>query len=202
MNSKPKISIVIPIYNMPRAKFFLDRCIDSIHNQTFDNYEIVITKEGKMAENTNAGIKKSKGELIKILFMDDYLTHKNALQVIVDSFHGQWLVTGCKHDPGDSPHWPRWDDKMVEGVNTIGSPSVMTIKNEEPLLFDENLGWLLDCDYYQRMYDKYGEPVFLNDINVTIGIGEHQATNLMGDKVKTKEQQYLYEKYSSVETNN
>ncbi len=187
---------------MPRAKFFFDRCIDSIHNQTFEDYEIVITKEGKMAENTNAGIKKAKGELIKILFMDDYFTHKNALQVIVDSFKGQWLASGCKHDPGDNPHWPRWNDKMIEGMNTIGSPSVVTIKNEEPLLFDENLGWLLDCDYYQRMYDKYGEPVFLNDINVTIGIGEHQATNLMGDKVKIKEQEYLYAKYSSVEAHN
>lgn len=193
--SSPKISIAIPVYDMPNSSFFINRCLDSIEKQTFRDFEVVITQEGKMAENTNAAIKKSKGELIKILYMDDYLAHENALQVIVDNFAGRWLVTGCRQDPGTHTHFPTWNDQITTGVNTIGSPSVLTIRNEDPLLFDETMTWLLDCDLYQRYYDKYGSPIFLNDINVVIGVGEHQSTHLMGEEVKIKEHIYMAQKY-------
>lgn len=198
----PYLSICVPIYEMPDKEFFLRRCFKSLEMQTFQDFEVVMTEEGKMAENTNAAIKKSKGELIKILYMDDYLAHDNALALIVENFQRPWLVTGCNHEPGDNPHFPSWNKRIIDGVNTIGSPSVLTVKNEDPLLFDENLGWLLDCDYYWRLYQKFGSPIYLNDINVTIGVGEHQATNLMGDQIKIKEQQYLYEKYSSSPADN
>lgn len=194
-NLLPKISICIPVYDMPNSDFFLKRCLDSIEKQTFTDFEVVITQDGKMAENTNSAIKKAKGELIKILFMDDFLAHENSLQKIVDCFAGRWLVTGCDNDLNSEPHLPSWNDQMISGVNTIGSPSVLTIKNEDPLLFDENMTWLLDCDYYQRMYKKFGVPLFLNDINVTIGVGDHQATNLMGDQVKINEHIMMQQKY-------
>lgn len=191
----PRISIVIPVYDMPNGDSFLKRCLDSIEKQTFKDYEVVITNDGKMAENTNSGIKKATGELIKILFMDDYLTHENSLQLINDNFAGRWLVTGCKHDPVGEDHLPSWNDNMKIGVNTIGSPSVLTIKNEDPFLFDESMTWLLDCDLYQRYYDKYGLPTILNDLNVTIGVGEHQATNRMGDQIKTNEYFLMQQKH-------
>lgn len=184
------ISIAIPVYNMPNKDFFLERCLNSIREQTYQNYEIVMTEEGKMAENTNAAIKKSIGKFIKILYMDDYFAHKNALRRIVESFTGDWMITGCDNNPK-----PYWTDDIHTGNNKLGSPSCLTIKNKDPLLFDENLGWLLDADYYKRMYKKYGPPTILNDINIIIGVGEHQATNLMGDKIKIKEQEYLQKKY-------
>jgi hypothetical protein len=127
--------------------------------------------------------------------MDDFLAHENSLQEIVDHFAGRWMVTGCNNDYNYAPHLPSWNDQIVSGVNTIGSPSVLIIRNEDPLLFDEKMTWLLDCDYYQRMYKKFGIPTFLNDINVTIGVGEHQATNLMGDQVKLNEHILMQEKY-------
>ncbi len=196
MDKRPKISIAIPVYEMPNGDFFLQRCLNSIKQQTFKDFEVVITQEGKMAQNTNSAIKQSKGELIKILYMDDYFSHKDALQVIVDTFKGHWLVTGCSHDPGTHTHLPSYNDQIQFGKNTIGSPSVLTIRNDDPLLFDESLGWLLDCDYYRRMHNKFGDPVFLNDINVTIGIHEGQSTHLMGEEVKIKEHKMMEEKYA------
>ncbi len=178
-------------------KFFW-RLVNSLTNQTFKDWELIITKDGKMAENTNSGIKKARGEIIKILYMDDYLAHPDSLKVIVDNFKGGWLATGCLHDDGisiGSPHLPKWNDDIGKGVNTIGSPSVMAIENNNPLLFDENLSWLLDCDYYKRLFDRYGPPTLLNDLNVVLGVGSHQMTQILTDNEKLVEYNYINYKY-------
>ena len=184
--------MAIPYYSgMKNAQFFLDRCLESIRSQTFQDYEIVVTDKGGMAQNTNNAIKGCSGELIKILYMDDMFADNNALKRIVDAFKGHWLVTGTDNNPH-----PYWTDDIHLGNNKLGSPSALTIKNENPLLFDENLGWLLDADYYRRMYDKYGEPTILDGVNIIIGIGEHQATNTMGGEIKLREHEYVKKKYA------
>lgn len=201
-----KISIALPVHDMPNGEFFLDRALESIKQQSFKDYEIVITRRGKMAQNTNAAIKKSKGELIKILYMDDYFAHENALQEIVDNFTPNtfWLATGCLHQKTEegyyedphSPHYPEYTKNISTGNNRIGSPSVITLRNEGHLLFDENMSWLLDCDLYKRYYDKYGKPTILNDLNVTIGIGTHQTTYALSEQEKLSEHYYLEDKYA------
>lgn len=196
------VSIAIPIYDMPNKDFFLKRCLDSIREQTYTNYEIVITEKGKMAENTNAAIKESTGDIIKIMYMDDYFAHPDALKRIVEAFNGNWLVTGCMHDSQDNPdlfnpHFATYNDQIHTGANTIGSPSVVTIKNGLDIYFDEEMTWLLDCDFYKRINDKYGAPVILDNINVIIGVGDHQMTHLMGDEVKYNEHEYMLKKYEN-----
>ena len=218
-----KLSIAIPIHGMKDAKYFFKRCLDSLWNQSYQDFEIVVTDNSDddtikticewyrtgiryhrnprkgMAQNTNEAIKLSRGELIKVLYMDDYMAHDEALEKIVKKFTGYWLVTGCNHTINGEdffkPHIPYYSKDIYTGRNTIGSPSVMTIRNKSPILFDEEMTWLLDCDYYKRMYDLYGEPVILKDINVSIGIHEGQATNLMGDKRKLQEHEYISKKY-------
>ena len=192
-----RISVAVPVHDMPNGDFFLKRLKDSLAVQTFKDFELVITKEGKMAENTNAAIKASSGELVKILYMDDYLAHEDSLQMISDAFgkDDQWLVTGCAHNPGTHTHLPTYNDRIHEGINTVGSPSVLTLRNDGPLLFDESLTWLLDCDLYKRLYEKHGPPTILNDINVTIGVGEHQTTHILSDDIKVAEHEYTKQKH-------
>jgi len=221
------ISICIPTYEMHgEGATLLKRNFEALRTQTFKDFEVVITDNSDenmiknlcaeeqyavltinyvknprkgMAQNTNEAIKKAKGDLIKILYMDDFLAHENALREIADNFKGHWLVTGCAHDNGSgtrtNPHFPKYTDKIGLGKNTIGSPSVLTIKNENPLLFDEKMTWLLDCDYYKRLYEKYGKPVILDTINVVIGLGKHQTTNYLSDAQKQNEQEYMTQKY-------
>jgi glycosyltransferase involved in cell wall biosynthesis len=198
-----KISIVIPIHAaMPNGAFFLWRAIQSIMQQTYKNYEIVIVQEGTMPVNTNAGIKKSTGGIIKILYMDDYLSHPNVLKNIVDNFdeNTHWLVTGCLHSDGstepNNPHYPRYNEKLYTGVNTIGSPSVLTIRRDGHLLFDENLSFLLDCDLYKRYYETYGEPKIINELDVVIGIHGGQTSNTMPQEEKLQEYNYVLKKYA------
>lgn len=183
---------------MENYEFFMKRLVASLDVQTFRDFELVVTHEGKMAPNTNAAIKKSKGDIIKILYMDDYLYSPDALQNIADNFTGGWLATGCVHDDRRSiynPHYASWNDEIRYGNNTIGSPSVVAFENKDPLLFDENLSWLLDVELYERLYERYGEPKLLPYMDVAIGIGRHQTTQLMSDREKQKEFTYLQTKY-------
>lgn len=219
-----KLTVAIPTHGMKDGRALFRRCLDSLWNQSFQDFEIVVTDNSDddeiqtvcewyrtgiryfknprkgMAQNTNEAIRKSKGELIKILYMDDYMAHDEALEKIVHKFEGTWLVTSCMHDDGFgipfNPHVPHYSDAIYKGANTIGSPSVMTILNKKPLLFDEEMTWLLDCDYYKRMYDLYGEPVILKDHNVVIGLHPGQMTHTMGEERKLLEQNYINKKYA------
>jgi glycosyltransferase involved in cell wall biosynthesis len=207
------ISIALPINNMQGAEFFLKRCLDSIAEQTYKDFEVVITDNSKdtklanivysyvlltkyyknedkptngISQNTNQAIKHSTGDLIKILYMDDWFSDKDALGRIVDGFKDNWLITPSDNNPN-----PYYTEDIYMGNNKLGSPSALTIKNDNPLLFDESLFWLLDCDYYKRMYDKYGEPTILPDVGVNIGVHEGQTTNTLSDKIKEEEYERL-----------
>lgn len=202
----PRFSIVIPIHSgMKNGDFFLWRSIQAIMGQSFKNYEIIIIQDGKMAKNTNVGMSKANGELIKILYLDDYLAHPDSLKLIDQNFSptDQWLVTGCLHQTEDSenyedphsPHLPSYTKDIHMGNNRLGSPSVVALRNEGHLLFDENLSFLLDCDLYKRYYDMHGAPKILNDLNVVIGIHDGQTSQTMSQAEKYSELQYVIGKY-------
>ncbi|MFO8053073.1 MAG: glycosyltransferase [Candidatus Omnitrophota bacterium] len=102
MNKKPFFSIIIPTYN---RKHFLKIAIDSVLNQTFDNYELIIVDDGSTdytknfiksyktpklryyyqqnqgpASARNLGVVKAKGEFICFLDSDDRY-RKNKLKI-------------------------------------------------------------------------------------------------------------------------
>jgi hypothetical protein len=191
MSINPKLSIVIPIHDMIGGAEFLWNSINILMEQSFQDFEIVITKAGLMAENTNEGIKRAKGELIKILYLDDVLAYKDALKDIVEAMEGhQWLITAA-----DNNLIPYYTDDIETGNNRLGSPSALTIRNDNPLLFDEKMSYLLDCDYYKRMYEKYGEPEILYPVGVNIGLHPGQMTNLLTTNEKNGEFSYMAQKY-------
>lgn len=217
------ISVCIPVCTMINGLELLKRNLVHLADQTYRDFEVVITDNSDddkiqdflksyfllpiryskspikgASANTNEAILQANGKLIKILYQDDYLTHKDSLKDIVEHFTGEWLITACDHDNGNERYGkmiPKYNDDIYLGKNTIGSPSVLTIKNEDPLLFDPNLVWLLDCDYYKRLFIKYGQPVILDKVTVTNGIGAHQATNRISVETKLKERDYLIKRY-------
>ena len=195
----PKISIVTPVHDFPEKDKFLKRLNASILDQTFKNWEHIITEDGKMAENTNAGIKKATGDIVKIIYVDDFFHSPDALQHIADEFQGGWMASGCVHtEDGENfynAHYPTWDDDMAIGKNTIGSPSVIAFENDNPLLFDESLSFMLDCELYVRLYERYGEPTYLPYLDIAMGIGDHQMTNIMSLEEKYREAQYVVNKH-------
>lgn len=204
MISQPKVSIVVPIHEMPNGDFFLWRLVNSLTEQTFKNWELIVTKDGRMAENTNAGIKRARGEYIKILYLDDYFSPAGqgySLGNMVDKIEGdksEWLISGTNNNP-----YPSWTDDIETGNNKLGSPSSLLFKNhfEDNLLFDESMSWLLDCDLYKRMYEKFGKPSFSNGDGIFIGEGSHQMTHIITDEQKLAEHEYMKQKYEGQITN-
>ena len=97
MKNNPKISIIVPVYNV---ELFLPRCIDSILNQSFVDFELLLIDDGSkdksgeicdeyaekdkrikvfhkvnggVSSARNLGLEKSKGEYITFVDADDYL---------------------------------------------------------------------------------------------------------------------------------
>jgi hypothetical protein len=92
--------------------------------------------------------------------------------------------------------FPVYSNDIIKGVNTIGSPSVLTIKNKDLEFFDENLLWVMDCEYYKRMFDKFGEPIIVNEHQIFVSQHKDQVTSILSEEVKKTEVNYLIKKYS------
>lgn len=91
-----KISVIVPVYNVEK---YLNRCIDSILNQTFKDFELILIDDGSKdksyeimkcytkdkrlkifkqknmgpAKTRNRGIKEASGEFIMFIDSDDFI---------------------------------------------------------------------------------------------------------------------------------
>lgn len=110
----PKISVAIPAYIKNSSQIiFLKDALDSILNQTFKDYEVVITDHsiindieelceqyfdkmkiiylknfydrGIPTKNANCTLKYCSGEYIKILHIDDFFVNSKALEKIINN---------------------------------------------------------------------------------------------------------------------
>ena len=200
-----KISIAVPTWECNgRGAEFLDDLLRTIEIQTFEDYEVCISdhsmdnevlnkvKEfenklrifyskntedrGNGPANTNKAIDMCSGEIIKIMFQDDFFYDDEALEKIHSEFENSdkmWLVNGCNHTQTDGHSfygemYPKWNGKIIDGVNTISSPSVVAARSEifDSVEFDEKLVMMMDCDFYFNCDNKFGSPIFLNDVLV------------------------------------
>jgi glycosyltransferase involved in cell wall biosynthesis len=188
------ISVVIPYYaGMKNAEVFMERCLKSIKEQTYTDYEIVINDEGSAGDNLNAGITKAKGDIITIICMDDYFAHRNTLKDIAERLTGAWLIAGCNNNPT-----PYYTGDVHQGNNKLGGLSAITVRKENFIPFDGSLKWLVDCDFYKKMYAVHGSPDILNGVHIMIGEGEHQATNMLSEAHKRYEIVELTKRYAGI----
>jgi glycosyltransferase involved in cell wall biosynthesis len=208
-----RFSIVIPTWDQyGYGVSFLSKLLDTIKDQTLKDFEIIISdhsldskiedlcnsftflniiyiknnnNRGNSPANLNNGLKLAKGEIIKIMFQDDFFIDNTSLDMIYNFFKDnscKWLVNGCCHT-NDGINYdrfmiPSWNDKILYGVNTISSPSVLSFINDNILFFDENLTMLMDCDYYYSLFMRYGLPCILPNYLIANRLHPHQISSL------------------------
>lgn len=89
----PRISVIVPVYNTEK---YVEKCLDSIVNQTFQDIEIIVVNDGStdhaeekilkypsikyykkenggLSDARNYGVSKATGEYIAFVDSDDYL---------------------------------------------------------------------------------------------------------------------------------
>lgn len=107
----PKFSVIIPVYNTEK---YLKKCLDSVFNQSFSDYEVIVVNDGSTDGSIdiineykvelinlekketigpsyarNLGVSKAKGEYILFLDSDDYY-EPDLLQKINDSLDSDY----------------------------------------------------------------------------------------------------------------
>lgn len=227
-----KISICIPTWeqygNGPK---FLKHLLDTITKQTYSNFNVIISDHslnedilnlcrsykdtldilyiknknylGNSPANTNNCILNSDGEIIKIMFQDDFFYDDRAMELISKEFKDEncnWLVSGCNHTYDNGKTYtnqmtPSWNDRIVIGVNTISSPSVLSFRKKSNVLFDQNLTMLMDCEMYHQLYMKYGTPRIISDCLITNRMHPNQISNMYQNDIN-KEIEYVRIKHN------
>lgn len=170
----------------------IKNCCDKYKNINLKYYKNEESR-GSMSGNINSCIRQSSGKYIKPLFQDDFLNSNNSLKAILKNLDCNWLAHEYSHlDLSTNSFYnqrtPFYNENMLNGINTIGPPTVTAFLNDDNY-FDENLLWFMDIEFYHRLFIKYGQPTLLK-CEVPISI----VTTWSGQTTETSINQNLIDK--------
>lgn len=156
-NENPMVSIVVPIYNVEK---YLKRCIKSILNQSFNNFEIILVndgstdksieicnkyieedsriklinkKNGGLSSARNAGINVARGKYISFIDPDDCISENyfNILFKKAENNNCDVIVSGFKTVPNNIDVIPSYKlNEVLKGTEFILSSDNVHSKNE------------------------------------------------------------------------
>ena len=137
------------------------------------------------AENTNHAISLCRGEIVKIMCQDDFFVNNDALNSTYRELHNSeksWRACSFEDFIESTSitvksSKPKISWKLIDGVNSIGAPSVVALKRIAFIPFDEELKYMFDCEWYLKMWHNWGKPLVSKPVEVRIRIHDGQATN-------------------------
>lgn len=181
----PKVSIIVPIYNVMDQ---LQRCLDSIVNQTFEDFEVILLNDGstdesasiakKICENNpkfiytehknmglgptrNRGIELSTGDYLMFVDSDDFL-ELDAVQILYESI----VSTNSDISCGNFKFY--FDDVTLNFVNgNIKKEDYINLENISLQDFSKN--YYLSRVYSYSAWDKMYRKEFIFDNNIVFG---------------------------------
>lgn len=137
-----------------------------------------------MSANSNVAMDLCNGEYIKILHCDDFLFSTDALETIItfmDNSDEYWLVNGFNHSYDGINFFdyriPKYTDHLLIGNNLLGSPTNVTIRNQNIEYFDTNVQISMDHEWYHRLRVKYGMPLIIENVLTTSRLHNNNTTS-------------------------
>jgi glycosyltransferase involved in cell wall biosynthesis len=154
------------------------------------------------ASNLNNGLSKVTNKWIKLMDFDDYFIDKYALDRIINKLDNtyNWLVSSYLHTK-DKINYFRYHipsiNQLLCLINTIGTCSGITLKNVDNMpLFDINLKYSHDCDFYYRFWRMYSNPIILDEPTIINYLHNDSVTNtLVNQDLINDETKYIINKY-------
>lgn len=162
MNNMKEISVIVPVYNVEK---YLEKCLDSLKNQKFASYEVILVDDGStdssrriaeryadsceeifvlvcqenkgLSEARNTGMKHANGKYICFVDSDDYV-EECYLQELYQCMEGQKAdLVFCAFRSVDEK------GNTIRNVfeSSFISETTYTLKQRKDLLLTQNAAW-------------------------------------------------------------
>jgi len=184
--NKEKISIIIPIYNVEE---YLEKCVDSVLNQTYKNLEIILVNDGSKDKSIDIckkyksqdnrvtvidkkndgvwlarydGITKATGEYISFIDSDDYIEKDYIEKLYSKSKENNYDIVVCG--------FKRIDDKTKKvysnEMNKFGDLIISKDRNVEELISVNTSLWnkLYKKELIDKLPNMKTKPKVLEDM--------------------------------------
>ena len=170
----PKLSVIIPVY---KTEKYLNRCIESVLNQTFTDFECILVDDGSpdncgkicdeyakkdkrirvihkenggLSDARNAGIEASKGEYLSFIDSDDWV-HPQMLEIL---YHGivnnNVLLSVCAYE----------EVEQEKKIKNIENP-IFQIRNGMDFLTEDNVTAVVAWNklYHKNLFEDIRYPI-------------------------------------------
>jgi len=174
------ISVIVPVYNIHD---FLDYCVKSIRQQTYQNLEIILVDDGSTdgsgelceqlaaqdsriqvihqqnqgaAAARNSGLDRAKGDYISIIDGDDYIWPEMYQTMLEKLKETKAQFACCPYAPVDTQEIPEKDKRMTGDLPV----SVLTKREIYKHLYDFHTMWVIQPNklYSKSMFEEYRFP--------------------------------------------
>lgn len=209
------ISICIPAY---KRVDYLKRLLDSIAVQTYRDFEVIVTDDSpneevqqlcrqytdqfalhffknphnlNTPENWNEGVRKARGQWIKIMHDDDWFSTPDSLTQFAQAIRQHpdstfffsayaniYEGTNRRQEMRLKSFWNKaleMDPLVLIADNVVGPPSVTLYKNNREIWYDRNMKYVVDIDFYVRYLGK-NAPLYIDAPLINVGINAAQVT--------------------------
>lgn len=149
MNNKLKFTFIVPNYNKGE---YITECLNSIYNQTYQNFEVIVIDDGSSDDSLekinkfsvdkllktnrrqaggarNAGLKEATGDYIIFLDSDDYLASNDVLEHLANQINNEdviFLDFTKKRSTGEFVYMTEEDaslDDKIGNTELLGCPT-------------------------------------------------------------------------------
>ena len=200
MNNTPLISVIVPAYNVEK---YIKTCLDSLINQTYSNFEIIVIndgstdqteeilrsyqsnpkfriysqKNGGLSAARNRGIKLANGELVCFIDSDDSVKSDYLEKLAAPFFEDSDVdITVCGYQE-------KFENSVIN--HALKSQKVTGVQATEDLLIKQQ-------DFDVLAWNKLYRKKLFSDNHIEYPVGQIHEDNLTTYKLFSHAQKVFY----------